>query len=273
MALKGNLRDFSFIQLLNLINLAKKTGTLIIDAPGQSARLAFRNGRLAYAIIGNEEIGLVDVLYQTQKITRGQYKAIRQRVTNMNDKEFGLRLVNANYLSQQEILASLQTHYTGIVKNMFAWVDGFFRFEKGIPPPGDKILLRINLENLIIEGVRQIREWEHLQDEIPSLDMALKFTERPKGNLRDLSLNAQEWKVISFVNPKNTIKQISKAVSLDDLDIRRIVFSLLQAGLIEMVHPDGKPAFSRPVATSLPQTTPEEQKSLINRLIARIRSI
>ena len=78
MALKGNLRDFSFIQLLNLINLAKKTGTLIIDAPEQSARLAFRDGRLAFAIIGTEEIRLVDVLYQTQKITSGQYKAIRQ---------------------------------------------------------------------------------------------------------------------------------------------------------------------------------------------------
>ena len=31
MALKGNLRDFSTTQLFNLINLARKTGTLTID--------------------------------------------------------------------------------------------------------------------------------------------------------------------------------------------------------------------------------------------------
>ena len=31
MALKGNLRDFSTTQLLNLINLARKTGTLTIE--------------------------------------------------------------------------------------------------------------------------------------------------------------------------------------------------------------------------------------------------
>jgi len=31
MALKGNLRDFSATQLLNLINLARKTGTLTIE--------------------------------------------------------------------------------------------------------------------------------------------------------------------------------------------------------------------------------------------------
>ena len=31
MALRGNLRDFTITQLLNLINLAHKTGTLVID--------------------------------------------------------------------------------------------------------------------------------------------------------------------------------------------------------------------------------------------------
>ena len=30
MALKGNLRDFTITQLLNLVNLAKKTGTLVV---------------------------------------------------------------------------------------------------------------------------------------------------------------------------------------------------------------------------------------------------
>jgi len=33
MALKGNLRDFTVTQLLNLINLARKTGTLTIEGP------------------------------------------------------------------------------------------------------------------------------------------------------------------------------------------------------------------------------------------------
>ena len=33
MALRGNLRDFTVTQLLNLINLAQKTGTLVVDGP------------------------------------------------------------------------------------------------------------------------------------------------------------------------------------------------------------------------------------------------
>ena len=38
MALKGNLRDFNLSQLFNLINLARKTGSLSIQATGQQAR-------------------------------------------------------------------------------------------------------------------------------------------------------------------------------------------------------------------------------------------
>jgi hypothetical protein len=69
----------------------------------------------------------------------------------------------------------------------------------------------IGSENIIIEGSRQLRELEQLQDEIPSLDMALKFTDRP---LTNVNLSVDEWKVVKFVDPKNTMRQIAKTNKL-----------------------------------------------------------
>ena len=60
MALKGNLRDFSTTQLLNLINLARKTGTLTIEG-SDVAHVAFREGKLIDAHIGQNEIGRAHV--------------------------------------------------------------------------------------------------------------------------------------------------------------------------------------------------------------------
>ena len=128
-----------------------------------------------------------------------------------------------------------------MINRLFTWSEGLFRFENELLPPKDKITVRINLENLIIEGTRKMREWEQLQGEIPSLEMALKFSERPGVNLRNLNLSVDEWKVISFINPKNTIHQIAKATNKNDLEIRRIVYSFIQAGLVEMVRPEGRP--------------------------------
>jgi hypothetical protein len=118
-----------------------------------------------------------------------------------------------------------------------------------------------------------MREQEQLQDEIPSLDMALKFVDRPGTNIRSLSLSVDEWRVVSFINPRNTLRQVGKAAKKNDLEIRRIVYGLLQAGLVEIVRPLGAPPIpvvQRPMAA---QGNKEEQKSLINRIIQRIRNL
>lgn len=269
MALKGNLRDFTITQLLNLINLAKKTGTLVVEGPGEIARVSFREGKLAYALIGQEDNSLSSVLQRNNKISAAQQRILNERASRMTDKELGLLLINAGYVSQEDILSSLQTYFAGVVRRLFTWAEGFFHFESDLVPPGDKILVRVDLENLIIEGSRQLREWEQLQEEIPSLDMALKFTDRPGTNLRNINLSVEEWRVVSYVNPKNSMRQIAKATRLNDLEVRRVVYGLLQAGLVEIVRPGGAPLPGR----SFPTQNRDEQKSLVNRLIDRIRSI
>jgi hypothetical protein len=272
MALRGNLRDFTITQLLNLINLAHKTGTLVVEGPGETAQVFFRAGKLAFAQIGQEDNSLASVLHKAHKLSVGQYKAIQQRGNLISEKELGLLLINAGYVSQEDILTNLQQYFTDVVHRLFTWVEGLFRFENDLLPPDDRINIHLDLENLIIEGSRQLREWEQLQDEIPSLDMALKFADRPGANLRNVHLNVEEWRVVSYINPRNTIRQISNATKMNELEIRRIVYGLLQAGLVDICRQDGaRPPI--PTARVFPTEDREEQKSLVNRLINRIRSL
>jgi hypothetical protein len=280
MALKGNLRDFSVTQLLNLVNVAQKTGTLVVERSQEQIFVSFREGKLSFARNGSDAAGLTMVLYHAKKLSAAQVRAINERSGGMSDKELGLLLINSNYISQQEILSSLQAYYLSMVSRLFTWSEGLFHFDSDLLPPKDRITVRISLENLIIEGTRKMREWEQLQGEIPSLEMALKFTERQGINLHDLKLSVDEWKVISFINPKNTIRQIAKATNKNDLEIRRIIYSFIQAGLVDIVRPEGVPVIkpSQPVEQVEPRITPmqgnkTELKSLINRIIDRIRSI
>ncbi len=272
MALRGNLRDFTITQLLNLINLACKTGTLVVEGPSETAKVAFREGKLAYAEIGKEDSSLASILHHAKRLSAGQYKSIRQGAAHISDKELGLLLINAGYLSQEDILTNLQQHFTDIVQRLFTWVEGFFHFDNDLLPPDDRISVRLDLENLIIEGSRQLREWEQLQDEIPSLDMALKFTDRPGTNLRNINLSVEEWRVVSYINPRNTMRQIANATKMNDLEIRRIIYGLLQAGLVEVTRQAGALP-TTPSVRVFPSDNKEEQKSLVNRLINRIRSL
>jgi hypothetical protein len=272
MALKGNLRDFSFSQLLNLINIAKKTGTLIINGPDKDAWISFRDGKLSYAHNDSTDGSLAAILYKYDKLTRKQYQIIKQRAGNIGDKELGLMLINANYLSQQEILSSLKSAFVDTTNDVFTWGEGIFQFRNDRLPAPDKISLRISLENIIIEGSRRLKELERLQDEIPSLEMALRFTDNPGTNIRNVNLSVKEWRVVSFINPKNTMRQIATKTKMNDLEFRRIVYSLLQAGLVQIVRPEGRAA-PAPQAPSLPVEGKDEQMTLVNRIIKRIRSL
>src|SRR3972149_6798428 len=184
MALKGNLQDFTLAQLLNLITLAHKTGTLVVESPNESVRVFFRGGKLAYAQTGHEDGSLINILHRTNRLTTAQYRGIRARINGMSDKELGLLLINANYFTQQEILTSLQSYFIDTVRRLFTWINSPFHFESDLFPPDDKI---------------------------PSLEMALKFADRPNTNLHTLTLSSAEWRVINLTNPKNTIRQIALA--------------------------------------------------------------
>jgi hypothetical protein len=107
--------------------------------------------------------------------------------------------------------------------------------------------------------------------------MALKFAERPGANIRSMNLSVEEWRVVSYISPKNTMRQIARTTKMSDVEIRRIVYSLLQAGLVELTRPEGGLPTPPPSQTSsrlqTPQPSVEEQKGLLNKLINRIRSM
>lgn len=61
-----------------------------------------------------------------------------------------------------------------MVYNLLGWSEGPFRFEDNSLPSSDQSLVPIDLENVIIEGARRIKEIEQLNAHLPNLDMASK---------------------------------------------------------------------------------------------------
>ena len=288
MALKGNLRDFGITQLLNLINLARKTGTLYLKGPEGQAFLSFREGKLIYAHIDGEDESLPVILQKAGQLTEEQAKVLMRNTAGKSDREVAMLLIQAGHIQQQDLVKSIRQHILDQVYRIFSWNEGTFRFEQGDLPVQGKLTTSIALENVIMEGSRRLKEWERLQEEIPSLDIALKFAERPTTPLRDINLTVDEWRVISFVNPRNTLRQIAKYNNMSEFQIRKIAYSLLQAGLVEIVRPPREV----PTMPSQPQRrgTPERlsssgspssvktrrpavKRGLVQRLIQRIREL
>jgi hypothetical protein len=270
MALKGNLRDFSTAQLLNLINLARKTGTLTIGTGETQARLCFKGGKLIYAAQDGEGDHLATMLQRAGKITEEQARTIQAQADVKNDKELGLLLINAGFVSQDDIMLSVRAYVLDNVYSLFTCSEGTFRFESNVLPFRDRITIPIDLEGVIMEGSRRLEESKQLQEELPDLDVTLRFAGRPKARLRDISLSVEEWRVVSFINPRNTVRQIAQYNNMSSFQIRKIVYGLLQAGLVEQIRPEGAavPVPSAPTdQAAMAMRRPTVKRGVVERLI------
>ncbi|MBE2198490.1 MAG: DUF4388 domain-containing protein [Anaerolinea sp.] len=283
MALKGNLRDFSTTQLLNLINLARKTGTLTIQG-NEVAHVSFREGKLIYAHMGSENSNLATVLQNAGKLSEEQARIIQTKAKGTSDKQLGHLLIQAGYVTQSDIIQSVRQYVLDVVYKLFTWAEGLFRFDANELPAPDRITIPIDLESVIMEGSRRLKEWEILQEELPDLDVSLRFTDRPDARLRNINLTVEEWRVISFINPRNSVRQIARANNLSDFEIRRIVYGMLQAGLVEFTAPPRPQTVTATATTTTAATTsrrervpeqqsPAEKRSVVIRLIDRIRGL
>jgi len=282
MALKGNLRDFSTTQLLNLINLARKTGALTVEGEEGSAKMYFKEGRLIHASLSGQDGHLTSMLVKTGKITPEQSRTIEARAKVNTDKELGLLLIQSGFVDRKAIIQEVKSYILDVVYLLFTWTDGMFHFEPNELPSEDRITVAVDLENVIMEGSRRVKKWEKLQDELPDLNMALRFTDHP---MRDVKLSMEEWRVISFINPRNTIinphntiRRIAEANSMSKFQIRKIVYGMLAAGLVELVDPEGvrKKTAAPPVAgrpTRVVEPTPAVKRGVILHLIDRIRGL
>jgi hypothetical protein len=280
MALKGNLKDFSITQLFNLVHLAGKTGLLIVEDNSQSARVYFKQGKLVQAALDGKEPNLATLLVKAGRISPDQAGSVVQRAKSETDKELGLLLLKSGYCNQRDIIQVVKSHILENAYPLFIWTRGSFFFDSDVSPPDEQITLSLDLESIIIEGTRRIKEWGQLRDDLPSLDIAIKFVDKPDTRLRNVRLTAEEWRVISFVSPKNSLRQIADACGMNEFQIRKTVYRLLLAGLVEIVRPKAEaptrtvvPTEARHGHGASTPSPPTVDRGLLTRLVRRIKTI
>ena len=280
MALKGNLQDFTTAQLLNLVNIARKTGVLKVEGK-EKAIISFLDGKLIYAETDDMRGDLGQVLYRAGKLNKKQATLIDEKLQGQSDRHLGHRLIKSKLISQTDILESIKQHILTVIYSLFAWGDGTFNFHAEPEPAASRIRIPLDLDLIIVEGSRRLQESERLNDELPDLNIRFQFVPRPENRLGKMNLTQDEWRIINYISPKNTIQQIAHANQLSDFEVRRTIYGLMEAGLIAPIREAAKPTTTRgrpdrrdsATGGRSPNSTIADKRGVVNRLIDRIRSL
>jgi hypothetical protein len=87
-----------------------------------------------------------------------------------------------------------------------------------------------SVQNLILEGLRRLDELSHVATLLPADSEPLFVAPEPPHD--DIRLTAKEWRVLSLVNGKRSLRQIIETSAREEQDVRAILVGLLTADLI-----------------------------------------
>lgn len=88
-------------------------------------------------------------------------------------------------------------------------------------------------EVIIMEGIMRQDAWSNIQEHVSSLTMIPRLIPNPATGTTEINLEAEEWRVLTMVNGKNTVGQIAQRSGLGEFRACEIIAKLLSSGLIE----------------------------------------
>lgn len=141
--------------------------------------------------------------------------------------------VSVIYFKGGNILHAEMGVYEGVdaISVLLNWKVGTFNF---IPDEEtDKITIDLPVQNVILEAARQVDEWEKMKDVLPSINVVVDFIEEPDAG--NIELQPMEWKTLSFIDGNKTVKEIADKLETNSFEVAKILYSLVQSGLIKVV--------------------------------------
>jgi hypothetical protein len=233
MSLTGNLKTVSFPDILQLLVTGKKTGMLQVTTRSRQKEIAFKNGNIIFASsINTSEDLLGNLLLKRGKISKGDLeKAITMH--KQTGRQLGTTLVDMNLFEKDEVIECLKMQIEEIVYNLFSWEEGEFKFMENVTPGNMSMEVELNTMNVIMEGTRRIDEWVEIQKVLPPDNIKIKLNTSPKTKKEEITLNLEEFKILSLINGERTLPDLIQASPTGEFVTYRALFSLISSGLVQ----------------------------------------
>lgn len=174
-------------------------------------------------IIGKLEVlNVVDILQMLSMTKRNGALILRSAKREGHIYIKDGRVVDANLERWRGISA---------VNQILTWKDGSFEFHEGTKNPGETI--NLGTDNLLLEGLRRLDEWRHLQRGGRGRVERLCFSASSLDPALQQVLNENEKKLLSLFDGRRNLSEVAKTGNLPPEGARQMALELFLAGALE----------------------------------------
>ena len=268
MALAGTLKDFGLPDIVQLIGLQRKTGTLHLKTGGESVKVIFEGGNIvaAESSIARPADRIGSALVTQGTISQEQLdQALAVQKQTM--QRLGHVLISERIVSEEHLRKAVEAQLFQVVFRLFRWREGDYNFETQATVDYERTgAVSLGADFVLMEGIRMVDEWPIIERKIPSMsavfkrvvDLSQVQAKGGGGGADDeldgilsgmggtggggggkLSLSGDELIVFNAVDGKKSCQQIVESTPLHDFAVCRALLDLMDRDVVALTDVKG----------------------------------
>lgn len=232
MPIEGPLRELNMQDVLQMLDIARKTGVLTVRSQRMmdEAVVHLVDGELVFASRRRSMRLLGQQLLREGKLTERELERALELQRLDPKQRLGAILVEMGSVDRTELHRQLRFQIEETICDLLTWDEGYFRFEETDDTPAGPV--RVRAGSLLMEGVRRIDEWARLESRVPGPDAIPVLA--ASGDRGLIELRPEEWEVLAEIDGERDLRIIASDLGRSAFDVARIVYGLVSVDVVNV---------------------------------------
>lgn len=229
--LHGTLEELGLPEILDFLSTMAKTGVLLIRNGNVTKTLHLKRGVVVFATSNIPEERFGEMLLKEGKITADLFTEASKQITR--GKRLGKILVEMQAISPKELWSEVRHQVQEIAFGLLSWDSGTFQFFEGEERTGENITTSLTVQEILLEGLRRIKNKALLEKAFPSKDIVF---ERVLPTHRPTNLHFEEYEkhVFKLVDSSRTVSEVCDLSEIGEFETLKTLYIFFSIGFLHV---------------------------------------
>jgi hypothetical protein len=229
--LAGDLSAMLPSDLLNFLQQGRRTGVLLTRVGEVERAIALCDGNLAWACSTTPHERLGEILARMGLADRDRIEeALRQQAASLEHRRIGQVLEDAGVIGAEAVARGLRHQLVEIFLGLLVAREGSFVFLAGLDRAALPVVLDLDTEAMLLDGLRRLDEMTLYRERVPHADVVPHAT----GKAPAAPLSAEQQQVLSMADGVRTLGDVAAASALGEFETTKAVYQLIDLGYLKL---------------------------------------
>jgi len=232
--LQGDLVQDALPDVIRRIYTRRLSGELKVTHQACTKSIYFELGAIVFARSDDPSDRIGESMMRYGMLSHEDFQRASKAMAG--GKRFGQVLVEQGIVSERDLANAVTFQILEIIYSMFEWTSGQYTFTVQEKPVPEDLRLELSTANIILEGVRRIRDFSVIQRGMGDLNRLIGPSNNPLLRTQSLSLKPIERQLVNGINIPMNVLQAMMLVNAPPNAVLQALYGLISAGVLER-HP------------------------------------